>query len=407
MQSISWLLATRYLPFHKGDSSIRTMAIICFIATAIGAFSLALVTAVMNGFQATIHEKMQNINPQATIYASQDPINFTVLEKTLQKEYPNIKALSPYSIGHAMIQSDYTEEDETPKVIALKAIDPSKEILVTSLSQKMRHGSIQDISKDTIVIGSSLAESLGVQPGEELTLLYIEAPSGKRKKVSVHQKKVIIGGLFETGIDEYDNGTIYGSFELIEKLFPELGVTQVGIAFNDQSTPFATIETIKKLTGLNVMTWQELYLPLVSALMLEKHAMFFILTLITLVASMNLIALLFMLITYKKADIAILKALGASNGLIARTFMFVGLAISILATALGLAGALGASWLLETYPFIELPDVYYVSHLPARMESSILLAVFLINVAIALIATWFSCRKIKTIKSAHILRFEG
>ena len=240
-----------------------------------------------------------------------------------------------------------------------------------------------------------------------LNLLYIEKPSGKSKKGSIHQKKVAIGGIFETGIDEYDNGTIYASFELFNDLFPDQGITQAGLSFKENVKPETIIPSLKKRIGLDVLTWQELYVPLVSALILEKYAMFFILLLITLVASMNIIALLFMIITHKRSDIAILKAMGLRDAIITRSFILLGGCISGVATCFGLFGATIASWILERYPFIELPDVYYVSHLPARMEWPILVIVFLVIMVITLCASWFSARRVRSINVAHVLRFEG
>ncbi len=408
MELLSWYLARRFLPFNQGEYSIRTMTFIAFISIAVGAFSLALVTAVMNGFQVSIHEKMQNVHPQATIYSYNDPIAFNALRETIIQEFPSVKAISPYALSHIMVQSDYMEDDEQPKVAALKAIDPTGENLVSSLKTKLVKGSFLDsTNSNQIVIGKALAEAIGVDVGETLNLLYLDKPSGKSKKVSVHQKKVVVGGIFATGIDEYDSGTLYTTFDFFNDLFPDQGITQAGLAFKENIQPETVIPSLKKRIGLDVLTWQELYTPLVSALILEKYAMFLILLLITLVASMNIIALLFMIITHKRSDIAILKAMGLRDDIIARSFILLGMFISSIATCFGLLAAAIASWILEQYPFIKLPDVYYVSHLPARMEWQILVTVFLVIMVITLCASWFSAKRIQSINVARVLRFEG
>jgi len=252
-----------------------------------------------------------------------------------------------------------------------------------------------------------LARNLDLLPGDEITLLYIEQPSEKTKKVSVHQKKTVVGALFETGIEEYDNGTIYSSFELFNELFPEQGVTQIGLAFGPHSSPQQLLPQLREELGMEVLTWQELYKPLLSAQIIEKYAMFLILLLITVVASMNIIALIFMIITYKRADIAILRAMGLCSSAIVRTFIMLGMIISMVASTVGLALAWLASWLIEQYPFIQLPDVYFVTHLPARMEWHIVLAVFLVVMIITFFASWFSAKRIYTINVAQVLRFEG
>lgn len=407
MKSLSWYLARSYLPSRKGQYAITTMALISFASIAIGSFALALVTAVMNGFQTSIHEKMQNIHPSATIYSYKDPIAIAQLKKALAEKFPEVTSISPYSIAHVMIQSDAMEKDELPAVAQLKALDPDAESRTTSLSKKMIHGSLSQVEKNNIIIGKSLAHALGVKQGDPLTVLYMEHPSGRQRSVPVHQKEAIVGGIFETGIDEYDTNTIFSSFDFFDELFPDQGITQVGIAIDPTADADSVIISLRQFLNLELLTWKDLYLPLVSALILEKYAMFFILLLITLVASMNIIALLFMMITHKRSDIAILRAMGLKQSTITRSFIFFGLSISAVACVCGLTAAWAISWILEQYPFIELPDVYYVSHLPARMEWSILAIVFALVMCITALASWFSVRQIRSINIAHILRFEG
>lgn len=407
MKSLSWYLACSYLPFRKGEYAITTMAFISFISIAIGSFALALVTAVMNGFQVSIHEKMQNIHPSATIYSYKDPISFDALKKAMAQKFPEITALSPYAIAHIMVHSDAMEQDELPVVVQLKALDPHAELNVSSLSKKMIHGSLSDITENRVVIGKPLAASLGVQIGDPITTLYIEQPTSGQRSVRVHQKESIVSGIFQTGIDEFDNGTVYSSFDFFDELFPDQGITQIGVALDSTVETESLIPRMREFLQLEVLTWKDLYLPLVSALILEKYAMFFILLLITLVASMNIIALLFMIITHKRSDIAILRAMGLNQKTITQSFMLLGLTISAVACVCGLTAAWVTSWILEQYPFIQLPDVYYVSHLPARMELSIIVIVFALVMCITGIASWFSARRIRSINIANVLRFEG
>lgn len=408
MKSISWYLAWQYLPIKKHESSISLMTLISFISICIGAFSLALVTAVMNGFQVTIEEKMRNIQPQATIYSYKQPIVVKAVEQFISEQFPKITAISPYALSHVMVQSEAVEEGDTPAIAALKAIDPQKEIATTALKSKLKDNlSLSVVQGNSILIGATMARNLDVTPGDEITLLFIEQPTDKKRKVSVHQKKATVGAVFETGIEEYDNGTVYSSFELFNELFPEQGVTQIGLAFDSKSSPQAILPELREKLGMEILTWQELYRPLLAAQIIEKYAMFLILLLITVVASMNIIALIFMIITHKRADIAILRAMGLSSNAIVRVFILLGMTISVIASTVGLAFAWLASWFIERYPFITLPDVYFVTHLPARMEWQIIGAVFFVVMIITFFASWFSARRVYTINIAEVLRFEG
>jgi ABC-type lipoprotein release transport system permease subunit len=160
----------------------------------------------------------------------------------------------------------------------------------------------------------------------------------------------------------------------------------------------------KRLPHLNVYTWKDQYPALVSSLKLEKYVMFLILALITLVASMNMISLLFMQIQHKRRDIAIFRAMGMSSKIIRSIFLRMGLLITSIASICGLMLAACAGYALERYPCIELPDVYYISYIPARMDLEIFLAVFVVTMIIGFCATWFPAQRSRRINISNILR---
>ena len=406
MKTIIYLLASRYLWNSKKEHTICAMMLIAGMSIFIGAFSLALVTAIMNGFEYCVHEKMQNIHPQATIYSYRDPIAVDAVQEVISTEFPEIVAMSPQAIGHVLVSG--INEEDMPTVAMLKGINPDKETLVSAIGSKLSNSSqfAEDLYNNKIIIGKELARQLDLAPGDRISLLYIEPPEGTQRKVIFEHTDAIIGNTFETGIDEYDSGVIYCSFSFFEKIFPHLGITHIGLSCKSTVTTH-TVKKLQQRLGLEVRTWQELYPALVSALMLEKYAMFFILSLITLVASMNIIALIFMLISYKKSDIALLRALGMQSTHIQYLFIMIGVGLSCIASSCGIIGAWIASLLLEQYPFIQLPDAYYVSHLPSRMTLFIGVTVFILVLLISLIASWFATRRIKSINISHVLRFEG
>jgi len=144
--------------------------------------------------------------------------------------------------------------------------------------------------------------------------------------------------------------------------------------------------------------------PLVSALMLERYAMFFILGLIMLVASLSIIALIFMIITHKQYEIAVLRSMGTPYSTLVFTFLLVALGITVPATILGILLATGATWLLQTYPFIQLPDVYYVTHLPAQLNGTIVVSIFLLTILTSLVAALIPSLNIKSLRLARLLK---
>lgn len=411
--TIAPFLAWRYLWRTAYEQSISTMIRICFLGIFIGSFSLALVTAVMQGFEDAVYEKMQGIHANIIIRPpGGDPLNVEAIDAIIAKEFPAIIASSPHSSGNAIIQME--EDHGEPRVVLLKGIIASREAAVSSIGKKLlaqQEGktapSLESAVHDNqVILGKQLAHDLGLTVGATFPLFYTDPERIKGSKLQLQSADVIVGGIFETGIDEFDSGMILCSLDFFSTLF-DTGVTQINAKIAPGIKDEPVISALRERLNLPVYSWKDLYPALVSALMLEKYAMFLILVLITLVASMNILSLLFMEITNKRGDIAILKAFGARNHMISQIFIFIGLSITTIGSALGVAAAYGASILLERYPFIKLPDSYYVSHLPAHMDWCIATTVFCVVVLLGFLATWLPTRKVRSINVAQVLRFEG
>jgi len=406
MHSISRMIAWRYIIRSTHDGSISTMAIISFLGIFVGSFSLALVTAIMHGFEIETQKKMQGIHAQATIHAYDEPIDSAALIPVLMREFPEIVACSASSSAHALLQVHNHDSSTAPTLLLLKAIDPKSEQLVTTLQEKLLFGSLQNVAGNAIIIGSRLAETFHLHVGDTIELLYSDG-THRQRSIIFKEHDAIIKGFLKTGIDEFDTTIALCSFELFDVLFPDIGIKEIQIKLAPHIDEQELFTRIKNRFDLGVYSWKDLYPAIVSALKLEKYVSFFVLALISLVASMNIISLLFMIIADKKSDIAILKAMGARNSDITHIFLFLGAAITITATLFGIFCATVISWLLEHYPFIELPDAYYVSHLPAHMTWYIPCLVLLLSVIMCTLAIYVPIKKIKSFSIAQTLRFEG
>lgn len=408
----AFFLAQRILLNNVYQKNISTMTYICFIGIFIGSFSLALVTAIMNGFEVTIHQKMQGIHSNIIIQSYRNGINTDVLGSILQKEFPEIRAYSPMATHHVLLRSNDQQEEETPIIAIIKGINPQAEQHTSALSQKIilsldNQPFTQLFNKNHIVIGKKLAEYNNITIGNTIELLFLRDNHIHGKKVTFDATPAIVSGIFDTGIDEFDNGVVYCSLDFLETLYPNIDVDQINVTTAPNVNEQQLIQKLRKRLGLDVYSWKDLYPSLVATLKLEKYVSFFILALILLVASMNIISLLFMQITQKRADIAILKAMGMPHKTIRTIFLFIGMTISCIASASGLLAAIITSWLLQKYPFITLPDTYYVTQLPVAMNGEIICAVFCVVVLFTLFATWLPIRQIATINVSRVLRFEG
>lgn len=403
MNTISRMLAWRYVTKSAYDSTISIMVIISFLGIFVGSFSLALVTAIMHGFDIETQKKMQGTHAQATIHAYGDPIHLEALAPILTTEFPDIFSFAPSTTTHALLQA---ENEEAPSPIILKAVDPDKEVFVTTLSEKT-DVRLQKLSGTAIIIGQRLADDAGISVGDTVSILYADKTRHQGRTIRFKTYDVSVLGFIKTGIDDFDSTIVLCSFELLERLFPDIGIKEINLKLSPDAHEQDTFSHIKERFDLGVYSWKERYPAIISALKLEKYVCFIVLALISLVASINIIALIFMIITNKRSDIAILRALGALETDITNIFLLLGIIITVTATILGLICATGVSWFLEFYPFIQLPDVYYVSHLPARMSWYIPCLVLTLSITTCTLAILIPIRKIKSLSIASILRFEG
>ncbi len=424
---LSLLLALRFLRSSSQEKTISVMIKICFFSILIGTCALTLVAAIMNGFEEATSKKLQGIHSDITINAYDQAIDYEKLKKVLDTEYANtIQAASPTSINQIIIQTS-SNETQAYTICLLKAVDPAQEQKVSKLASMITTsgggginndtsihktsgkkssggaGGVWDLlSGDAIFIGEALAEQLHVKVGDRVTLLYPEQ-GALSHKVALEEKEVTVGALFKTGIHDFDEHVIVASFGLARQLYPS-PISQVSITLKDPRQEQAVIESLKKRLSLSVVSWKDLYPSLVSALLLEKYVMLFILLLVTLVASLNIISLLFMYVAQKRTEIAILKTMGMTDRSLMSIFMILSACVSLTATTCGILLALFATFLLNRFPFIELPDVYYVTHLPATLSAPILCSIVILALIVSIIAALVPARKIKTMMVAQILK---
>ena len=403
------LFLAQKMMYHTAyKKGLSLMSIICFFGIFIGTFALALVTAIMNGFEVTLHKKMQGIHSDIIIQSPYQELNADAIFSVLHNEFPEVSAYSPSTLRHIIISP--SREENVPLVALIKGINPIAESKTTTISHKI----IQSIpvkkfsqlfNDNNIIIGKQLAHTNNLTIGDSLEIFFAREQQ-KSNRLTFDSYNAIVSGIFSTGIDEFDSSIIYGSLQFLEKLFSHAPIEQINIALKPNTNETVVINKLQQRFGLHVFSWKNLYPALVATLTLEKYVSFFILTLILLVASMNIVSLLLMYITQKRTDIALLKSMGMSNAAISSIFFILGMTISVTASLCGIFAAYCTSLFLNYYPFIRLPDTYLVSHLPVSMNWHIALAVFCTVLFLSFFATLFATHHIKSINVSHVLRFE-
>lgn len=444
MTALARFLAWRFLTHRRKDSNISFMLKVCFLGIFIGSFALMLTLIITNGFEKVIHEKMQGINAEYVVYATGNKIAYPQLRAHLLKECGDVvSGISGSALKQAII------DDTTQTVLMLRGIDQIHEHTVNVLNTKIINPRLRNeqnrwqifdklLQPNSIIIGHKLAKEKHYTVGDQITIMLPEPRS--QKSITLRKAPVTITGIFNVGLEEYDNNLALCSLDQFQEWFDEEGVDALAITLkhpeNESMLSFVKkygflqgvgkyfytrlhailgkksgIDEVQAVLGsvspdFIVRSWQELYPALVASLKLEKYVMFIVIALITLVASMNMVSLLFMQIQQKRRDIAIFQAMGMPHNIIREIFLYIGLFITLIASSAGLiaAGIVGA--LLERYPCIQLPDVYYISYLPARLDAEIFMMVFIVTLLIGFVATWLPAYRTRSIKIAQVLREE-
>lgn len=402
-------IAFRYLKSRKRHKGISFNTVISTGGVAVGVMALLVVLAVMTGFHEDLQKKILGVSAHVVVLDYRGALSGydSVIAKV--KTDKEVLSASPFVLGQVMLS--YGGKGQG---VYLRGIDISGDRATTDIANHIKEGSLKDLASNDgppgIIIGRELAARLGVLRGDTVNVL---SPSGEIGPLGylpkVKQFKVV--GIFEIGMFEYDSNLAVVALRPAQEFFG-LGdsVSGIEVRVNDIYTAGSTRERIQKLLGSSIYyakDWMQMNRNLFSALKLEKFAMFVILALIILVASFNIVSTLTMNVLEKEREIAILKAIGATNKGIMAVFILQGFLIGLIGTVIGLTGGYIVSYLINTYQIIKLPpDIYYLSHLPVKMKLQDFLSVSLSAIFISFISTIYPAWQAARLNPVEPLRYE-
>ncbi len=408
-------VAARYLRARRGERFVSVIAGFSLVGIALGVATLIIVMSVMGGFKVDLLNRILGFNGDLGVYGTAGPItDYPAIARRVET-LPGVVAAIPVVDGQVLLT--------TPRGAAsggyVRGISPEDLRRLHAVSDHIVSGSLAGFTgDDAIAIGVGMARSFGVGVGGRITLVSPQGaatPFGTIPRVRAYR----VVAIFNVGENDYDSSYVFMPLAAAQIYFQKpQGVTQIAVMVRDPERVRVTTEAIRHAfpdAPLTVIDWQSSNNSFFTAVAVEQNVMFVILTLIILVAAFNVISSLIMMVKDKTRDIAVLRTLGAGRGSIMRIFLMCGASVGVIGTAVGTA--LGIAFTLNIDRIQDLvtkitgvdvfnPEVYYLTHLPARLDWGEVVRVVVMALVLALLATLYPSWRAARTDPVEALRSE-
>ena len=406
-------IGLRYAHKRK-NQRISHVSLAAVLGTMIGVLVLITILSIMNGFERELRTRILGMVAHVTVSETDGLLaNWQAMRDKLAKK-EHVVGAAPYIESQIMITSDTSAHG-----VLLHGISPEYQDQVSDVDSHMEYGSLQDLKSRGygIAIGAELAGKLNVYPGDKITLITPQiqiTPAGLLPRM----KRFTVVAIFRKGMKEYDSGAAFIHIEDAARLLKtRKEVTGIRLKLDDlfDAPDFAHQLEQELGKGYKATDWAEANKVFFSAINMEHIAMFIILFFIVLIASFYMLAALIMLVTDKRADIAILRTLGMSSTTIRNVFMIQGSLLGIIGTLLGVLLGVTLALNLETLiPSIEdyfgfkifPPDLFYISYVPSDLRASNVWVIALGSIALSILATIPASIRAASIEPVEALRYD-
>ncbi len=406
-------VAMRYLLARRKQVVLSIVSLISIVGVAAGVAALIVALALNSGFQKEFQERILSATTHVTLLRIQNqPIQGYDSLADQMKDIENVVAVSPAVYSQALLQSDLGRSQG----VHIRGLDPARPQFMGGLLEQITEGDTASFGQPSpvpeMIVGEDLAGALGLLVGDQVRAV------GMRGELAPfligrfpRYKRFKIAAVFKSGLWEFDANLALIPLREAQVFegFSDQEVSALEFRLRDIYRADATAKELRARAGKTfaTTTWIELNRPLFAALELEKLALFIAIGLIVMVASLNIIITLTMMVMEKTRDIAIITAIGGLPSTILRIFLFQGVIIGVVGTAVGAVAGCGLAWYLETYQVISVDKtVYSISYVPFELRPADVLVVLVMAVLISSLATIVPARAASRLNPVEGLRYE-
>ncbi|MEH6950482.1 lipoprotein-releasing ABC transporter permease subunit [Nitrobacter sp. NHB1] len=411
--AFEWMLSGRYLRARRKEGFISVIAGFSFLGIMLGVATLIIVMAVMNGFRTELLSKILGMNGHLLVQPLESPLTDWKDVADRISQVPGIRLAAPVVDGQALASSPYNAAGVF--VRGIRAADLNN---LTSIAKNIKQGTLEGFDDGQgVAIGRRLADQLSLHAGDSITLVAPRGavtPMGTTPRIKPYK----VAAVFEIGMSEYDSTFVFMPLSEAQAYFNRANdVTAIEIYTDNPDKVDEFRKSVTEAAGRPVflVDWRQRNSTFFNALQVERNVMFLILTLIVLVAALNIVSGLIMLVKDKGSDIAILRTMGASQGSIMRIFLITGAAIGVVGTLTGFIVGLVIclniesireflSWLTSTELFS--PELYFLSKLPAEIDFRETGAVVIMALTLSFLATLYPSWRAARLDPVDALRYE-